>query len=181
MSFGFPQEIPVIEKVIDDLCRRVILIAAASNDGANGYTKWPASHDSVICMHAAYWSGEAYGRNAATRGRNHSNLSIMGCNIEAGDSCVSGTSCATVVAAGMASCVIDLFRLHRNRYIASRKNAEEKIERCIGRLKRTTGMEAAFLGMAVPHNGNFNNIAPWAKMRPNDGVEEFLESIIDNV
>ncbi|KAJ3549806.1 hypothetical protein NM208_g304 [Fusarium decemcellulare] len=124
MSFGFGTRDPVLEKAIDHaISKKVLIFAAASNDGKNrpDGVAWPASKMGVFCVHSADGLGNPSPFTPSPR----ENMKIMvlgecvlsawprrllkGSNL--GDhKYMSGTSCATPIAAGIAAVVLDYAR-----------------------------------------------------------------------
>ena len=98
--------------------RPVLFFAAASNDGKNAGTTFPATHRDVTCMYAAKGGG------AFVRDMNPDmlwddvNFSALGMYVDAphrgsSNQRMSGTSVATPVAAGIAALVLEFVRQRR--------------------------------------------------------------------
>ncbi|KLU85492.1 hypothetical protein MAPG_04515 [Magnaporthiopsis poae ATCC 64411] len=121
MAFGFDREFQTLKDAIRSRTDRVLFFAAASNDGKNRTDQiaWPARHPDVICVHSADGHG-----NPSTFSPDHKdNMRIMtlGEGIRSawppgllansnadkkGEVAMSGTSCATAVAVGIAALIL---------------------------------------------------------------------------
>src|SRR5882757_4296225 len=114
MSFGFPRLVGVIDKALTEAYnKRVLMFASASNAGGNAGLTYPARSPLVIEIYATDGIGDRYPRNLTPR-RRCKNFATLGVavkswwpeNLGKGFArCVSGTSTATVVAAGIAAIV----------------------------------------------------------------------------
>ncbi|KAM0710560.1 hypothetical protein Q7P35_002231 [Cladosporium inversicolor] len=114
LSFGFKSEVPIIRRAIDQAAIRdpkpCLIFAAASNFGGNEDVQWPASHEKVICVHAADGLGNKYHRNV-TPEQPSKEFATLGCDVEAFTGpgqlgIASGTSVASPVAAGIAALIL---------------------------------------------------------------------------
>ncbi|KLU87728.1 hypothetical protein MAPG_06721 [Magnaporthiopsis poae ATCC 64411] len=129
MAFGFGEKIPdlscEIKKASDN---GILFFAAASNDGRNlpGGVAWPARDPDVVCVHSA--DGHGFPSRFTPRPLDNMRLMTLGEGVvsawppalmpkgsipsvdESGGVAMSGTSCATVVAAGIAAVVMDYAR-----------------------------------------------------------------------
>lgn len=153
MSFAMSNKdkvsIYVIAKAIEAVKYKVLMFAAASNDGQNEGRKFPARHPDVFCIHAANGKGIASDFNPL--GHFGANFSTLGEFIEA-PHCgkdtrrVSGTSVATPVAAGIAALVLEFTR-------QPPVPGQDEI-RDVEKLKSKTGMRSVFLKM-------FDRNEPW--------------------
>ncbi|SPO04606.1 uncharacterized protein DNG_07291 [Cephalotrichum gorgonifer] len=121
MSFGFGTESIVLSEAIDHAAyKKVLMFAAASNDGKNrpGGVAWPASKTGVFCIHSADGYGNASSFTPSPR--DNKRIMVLGECVKsawpeklkaAGDhKLMSGTSCAAPIAAGIAAVVLDYAR-----------------------------------------------------------------------
>ncbi|CAK7237597.1 hypothetical protein SBRCBS47491_010035 [Sporothrix bragantina] len=123
LSLGFKTGIPSIQRALDDAIKMngVLVFAAASNDGANSGTAYPAKLSSVFCI----YSTDSYGNpslfNPSPTALNGDAFGIIGENVlgawpsspasrAVGDSLqrMSGSSIATPIAAALVACVLGL-------------------------------------------------------------------------
>jgi hypothetical protein len=116
MSFGFPGRVKTIADALRNaVAKRVVMFAAASNDGGNESEAWPARDPDVISIYAADGYGNGYGRNPTPPDHGEA-FSILGVEVrghrpQQTDQVPStGTSVATVIAAGVASSVVAYMR-----------------------------------------------------------------------
>ncbi|KAH8698202.1 hypothetical protein GQ44DRAFT_832238 [Phaeosphaeriaceae sp. PMI808] len=118
MSFGFGEKHELLAEAIQHAAsNQVVMFAAASNDGKNrpDGVAWPARDVNVICVH----SGDGHGTPSTFTPDPQDIMRIMvlgECVTSAwpqklqsahGHKLMSGTSCATPIAAGIAALVLD--------------------------------------------------------------------------
>ena len=163
MSFGFPGRVAGyldLEQAIRDAEHAKILVfAAASNDGGNRKRAYPARDDKVICVHSSDGQGNP-SDFSPTPIQNQDNFSTLGeavrsswpvglCDLEKNTEAMiykSGTSFATPIAAATAAFLL----------VYARQNlspAEASL------LKRTAGMKAV-LNLISESRKGYNYIAP---------------------
>ncbi|KAL8364577.1 hypothetical protein RB595_003728 [Gaeumannomyces hyphopodioides] len=121
MAFGFDREFQKLKGVIRNRADRVLFFAAASNDGKNRTDQiaWPARHSDVICVHSADGLGNPSSFNPGHR--DNMRIMTLGEGIRSAwptallensnadkkrEVAMSGTSCATAVAAGIAALIL---------------------------------------------------------------------------
>ncbi|CAN8101795.1 unnamed protein product [Discula destructiva] len=109
ISFGFHDNVDreLYGEIQAALDSKILIFAAASNDGGNGSRAYPASHDGVFCIHSATSEGNKASFNPTPRAMGD-NFSVVGNEIESawlGNSmkCQSGTSFAIPVAVAVAA------------------------------------------------------------------------------
>lgn len=151
MSFGFStRNIPGyddIEIAIKEAhSKDVLLLAAASNGGANHDRTWPARDDHVLCIHSTDSKGNR-SKFSPTAVHDNVNFATVGEAIESawpfqlcgpGEKFVkykSGTSFATPIAAGIAIFLLQYARLYLG-------------DTHLARLKRHSGMKSVLRKMA---------------------------------
>lgn len=121
VSLGFTRGVPCIQSELESaIDTGVLVFAAASNDGANSGPAYPARHSRVFCT----YSTDGYGNKSPFNPPPENSSSADGFSIVGQDICgalpsnlshngandkfqrLSGTSCATPVAAVVAACVL---------------------------------------------------------------------------
>lgn len=166
MSFGFaaPQGAPERRDSIRMAIRHaaaqgVGLFAAASNDGKNrpDEVAWPARELEVICVHSFDGDGNP---SAFTPGAgNVQTVGVLGEAVRSawperlssprpGQRYMSGTSCATPIAAGIAAVVLD--------YARAFLTDEDWLE-----LRRVGGLRRVFDKMTHFRTRGYSYIRPW--------------------
>jgi hypothetical protein len=166
MSFGFEHPVDVIDEAIrfaDD--KKVIMLAAASNQGGNSNIAWPARLPQVICIHATDSLGNRCDFTP-TESRRGDNFAVLGQAVksswpphlgQAGEIRKSGTSTATPIAAGIAAIVLEYVKLALPSldHELSRKDAA-----ILSKLRSSAGMCTVFRRMAR-NRGGYDYIVPW--------------------
>lgn len=156
----------------------MLIFAASGNFGANEKTSWPARQRSVIPIYASDGDGNPYRKNPKPQ-PDRSRFSTLGVAVKvmshlnsSRKELRSGTSIATVVAAGLASSMLHFMRMQKWNYLDMPPSIDDVVpqhhgesrEQGYDRLMKTmltpTGMEAVFRLMAEERNG-YNYIAPW--------------------
>ncbi|RSM08858.1 hypothetical protein CDV31_007997 [Fusarium ambrosium] len=146
-----------IRKPIEDAERQgIIILAAASNDGANLPRAFPARMDRVLAIHATDGHGNPSGFNPSPLDRDV-NFSTLGAHIPspllgAPRFLDAGTSFSTAIAAGMAANILTLVENVRD---------ESKGDDTQWYLaNRMVGMKAIFKGFSVVRDG-YDYLSPW--------------------
>ena len=165
MSFGIREDHELMSTAISNaLNRRILLFAAASNDGANLFRAFPAQLPSVFCIHSTDGNGNPSSFNP-TASETDVNFSLLGehvsshwpAGMDGHDQPVnvmSGTSVATPIAAGLAASVLAFVR-QQDQHIAVES------ERLGPWLKRDNSMEAVFKSMVKRRRGQgYDYITP---------------------
>jgi subtilisin family serine protease len=191
MSFGFKDEVPVIRDSINRAATRApqpcLLFAAASNFAVNEDVQWPASHDRVICVHAADGLGNKHPRNV-TQEQPWKEFATLGCDVEAfvgpGQQAIkSGTSVASPVAAGLAALILGEVLMNKTEYLTwlsgdcaqQAKVYNEKLYR----LRTREGMSNVLMSLSISRD-NYNCLRPWKLLHKNYGHKCLrVEKIID--
>ncbi|KAF4625406.1 hypothetical protein G7Y89_g12760 [Cudoniella acicularis] len=187
MSFGFERSVDIIDKAIrfaDD--RKVIMLAAASNQGGNSTIAWPARLPQVICIHATDSFGNRCdftptespgGDNFATLGQ-----AVKSCwppHLGQGDETrKSGTSTATPIAAGIAALVLQYVK------IALPSLGHEHVNREVGtfsKLRSSAGMSTVFRRMANRKRGGYDYLVPWDFLNPKYQESTVCDIILDDL
>lgn len=167
MSFGFDEPVPIIEDAINLADReKIVMLAAASNNGGNDDIAWPARLDKVICIH----STDSYGNPSdftPTECSYSDNFGILGQAVKSSwpphlkqgtEIRKSGSSIATPIAVGIAAIVLDFLR----HILSARAHRLPESDAVLFRKVRTTaGMSCIFRLMATKRRG-YDYIAPWS-------------------
>jgi subtilisin family serine protease len=123
MSFGIREFDEGMMKAIQNArTNRILMFAAASNDGANHGRAFPAKDSGVFCIHSSDANGRPSGFNPIAE-EDDVNFCFLGENVEShwpvgigGHNedmrVMSGTSVATPIAAGAAASLLSLVRQH---------------------------------------------------------------------
>lgn len=167
MSFGYANEVEVIENAIGEAARRnVAMFAAASNYGDNQQESWPARHPQVMCIHAADGMGNKYRRNPTPRMGND-NFSVLGVEVSGRwrdntDKRKSGTSVATPIAAGIATIFIEFMRSMKTEYLEldERRFSDAEYDYYVRRLTNYSKMRALFDAMTGEVRDGYCPIKP---------------------
>lgn len=199
MSFGFPEAPPEIEKAIMYARNHnVLLLAAASNCGANNAVTWPANDESVISIYATSGDGNRYLRNPTPGpGRNFATLgsSVHGMwppDEEDVPKWVhkSGTSTATPMAAGIAGLILQVMEFRKDAYLASQKTRHrnmthitETYRRKLTKLRTRRGMSAVFQLMVGDEGkrDNYDYVAPWRLFKKEDTDHYMIQQVLNAI
>jgi hypothetical protein len=144
--------------------KNVIMFAAASNVGGQDEVSWPAKSEHVICLHASDGMGNKSSFTPDLR-KHTDNFSIIGMKVLSSSPShlqngpqvrMSGTSCATPVAAGIAANVLEIAGL----YLSRQKDLSSEDETCWQDLRSRSGMCEVFRLMSRDRDG-YDYIRPW--------------------
>jgi hypothetical protein len=116
ISMSFAVNLPVtdekrieIKNIIDKNGKKVIMFAAARNDGYNKLVAFPASHRDVICIRATTWLGHL-AKTSPPPDEESGNFATLGEDVRSAwldtEECKSGTSFATPIAVAYYACVL---------------------------------------------------------------------------
>ncbi|KAK9422906.1 putative Peptidase S8/S53 domain-containing protein [Seiridium unicorne] len=123
MSFGFPDEVPVISKTITEvqLHHQILFFAAASNSGENREEMFSANHDSVISIRETNSKGAFSDTNPPVDPYGPAVFGTLGKNVRSawlrnpdGDLPKSVSSVATAIAVGITAMVLDFAGIGSN-------------------------------------------------------------------
>jgi hypothetical protein len=157
MSFRIREYHELMSTAIsNELNKRTLLFAAASNDGANLGRAFPAQYPSVFCIHSTDGKGNPFNFNP-TASETDVNFSLLGehasshwpAGINGHNQTVniiSGTSVATPIAAGLAASILFFVR-HQDQHI------DVESERLRLWLKRDNSMGAVFKNIVRRRRG----------------------------
>lgn len=199
MSFGFPEAPPDIEEAIMYARNHnVLLLAAASNYGANKAVTWPANDERVMSIYATTGHGNRYHRNP-TPGSGQ-NFATLGCSVLAlwppDEEDVpkwahrSGTSTATPIAAGIAGLIMQVMETRKDAYLASQRmrgadmtRTTDKYQRQLDKLRTRSGMSAVFRLMVADEGmrDGYDYIAPWRLFKKEDTDHFMTQRILDAI
>ena len=173
MSFGFEER----HKAIGDAIRHAafrgrLMFAAASNEGRNRGIVWPARETSVMCVH----SGDGNGTRSSFTPSSQDGMKIMALgeciksaspphlNLPDDEGYMSGTSCATPIAAGIAAIILDYARGFLE---------DEKWED----LRQTTSMRRMFEKIKDENLADYWWIRHWELFHPKRSTEWIQDQI----
>jgi subtilisin family serine protease len=173
MSCGFTESSERIQRAIDHAsAEKVLIVAAAGNDGATGGWCWPARENSVLGMTAAHGGGDKYGRNPTPR-LDRQSFSILGCAVpgyrRAAESQTavkvagSGTSHATAVATAVAAITMQILRDCKQQIVEQSETGIDSYNRTERSLRTRAGMGAVFHQMvgANQERDGYQFVQPW--------------------
>jgi subtilisin family serine protease len=165
ISFGFQEIVAEINTAISEATKeRVLIFAAASNDGSNEVVAWPARKREVLCIHAADGKGNKASFTPGLR-NNVENITIPGINVQSvwpphlqqGSRIrKTGTSCATPIGAGVAAIILDIASI----YLTTKRDTSPENDEIWRSLRSADGMLWALRRMSVPRDG-YDYIVPW--------------------
>jgi hypothetical protein len=180
MSFGFVIKSKAISEAIKYAHdHRVLLFAAAGNNGSTEKVRYPARDPNILCIHAATGFGNMYNGNP-TRKDNTSNFALLGVALEGFIPQVpvkvrrSGTSQATAVAAGVAALIIQIMRDSKGEVRRMGWTAQ-RYESALSQLKELEGMRRVFERMSTQRN-EYEVVAPWSLLDGMGAVERSMLS-----
>jgi len=174
MSFGYRDEVTVIENALKKAdANNVLLIAAASNVGGNTALaqRWPSTRDNVMSIYAAEGKGSPYADNPPhrTNAYNFATLGVMVPVWSAPDKTgasqqtwCTGTSYATPIASAIAASVLELIRYKTTDYINKsykHQRSRDKINIALRAASRASGMCKIFKLMAEK-KGDYDYVQP---------------------
>jgi subtilisin family serine protease len=174
MSLGWKEDNDrQLRDAIDHAKRNnVLLFAASSNDGVRGGMAYPARADEVIAIDAATGHGKSSGFNPP-RDTDKTRFTVLGEAVrstypkdlesdELGWKRMSGTSCATPIAAGIAGLILEFARQRPLCYDSS-------IE---AHLKTVVGMRQVFKQLLSKPVEGFNHLDPTWLLRCTEEFED---------
>ncbi|RSL40082.1 hypothetical protein CEP53_013603 [Fusarium sp. AF-6] len=171
MSFRIPKT-PEIKKIIKEAENSgVIFFVAASNNGVHAGRSFPATLDTVLCIHATDGRGNTGSMNPDPESHrdNFSTLGVAIPSVWENGVYLSGTSYATPVAASMAAVILGFIKAA----VAAGKMPKESIEEVFDR----QGMKNILLAMTMLRDG-YNCIVPWREFWPlGSGHDVLIASI----
>lgn len=189
MSFGFDYQVAKIQDAMSVADRsKVIMLAAASNNGGNKSLTWPAREPTVFKIYATDGYGNSYERNPTQR-RHDDNFAILGSCVKgwwkSGEKVFrSGTSTATPIAAGIATLTILFLRQHWATYAERRIHPDEDLEELCQRISTYSGMRRIFRRMVDPDTGERDGycyLQPWLLFDKHLSKETICETIISEL
>jgi subtilisin family serine protease len=178
MSFGIYSEDIDFEDVQDAIgsaySAGIVMFAAASNNGPINGVTYPANQSQVICIGATDGSGNKSKftpgpyptvKNFATLGEGvrsawPKKLSEDG---KSTTKVMSGTSCATPIAAGVTAMVIDYLKQQPN-------GIDENLETLLPKLRSKVVIEAILLVLCSKAATGFNVISPWIRFNQGNRI-----------
>jgi hypothetical protein len=199
MAFGCSDRVPAIEEAISRAYQKnILMLSAASNDGANNQVTWPARDDRVLCIYASTGIGNKYSRNPTPR-KSKSNLATLGTAVlglwpnQSTHVRRSGTSTATVICAAIAATVMAIMRRSEDDYIAAFSLINRKQSR-IDRQRRDYKAKLQVIGRAsnmsdilqlMVKDGivrdEYSYVAPWNIFNDNKSTISIIEAILEAI
>ena len=176
ISFGFAVDVPAIANAIENAyVQGIIILASASNEGANERIAFPARLKNVFCIGAADGKGYDAGFNPPYVGMEK--YSALGDSVSGADvqktkptssqhstiSRRSGTSTATPIAAGIAANFLEYTR----QFLKPGKGPENS-----ARIKKLF-LEMSKATVTLP----YRFLVPWSLFKPNLDPSQTRESI----
>ena len=125
MSFGLEKDHDgMTEAILQAASKRIIMFAAASNNGGNQDVTFPARRDEVICIYSTDGQGNSSGCNpTGPKGSNGYHFATLGAAVKSAwprhlpgghtSKRMTGTSFSTPIAAAVAACILEFARMHR--------------------------------------------------------------------
>lgn len=194
MSFGFPKRVKAIDKALSAAEQRgVVMLAAASNCGANDRRSWPARDDRVLCIYATTGIGNKYPRNP-TPVPHRDNFAVLGTSVEAlwprqaALARRSGTSTATALCAAIVATVIAVLRSAEGKYVATRRihmpahkadprgEYRDKLEA----LGKASNMANVLRRMVELRDG-YQYITPWTVFSSEGSLTSIIDGILEAI
>jgi subtilisin family serine protease len=173
MSFSIPKT-PAVKRIIREAEKDgVIVFVAASNNGANTARSFPATLDTVLCIHANDGKGNKGSMNPEPE-PNRDNLSTLGVAVPSvweNGVYLSGTSYATPVAAAITAVILCFVEAAVTANQMPNESKEEAFDR--------EGMKGILLSMSVLRDG-YNCIVPWREFLPPGAGQDVLIASIRN-
>ena len=168
MSFGFPYLQLDIQKALDDaISKKVLLFAAAANDGANEHIAYPANQPSVFAIFSTDGFGNPSDFNPVFRDDGFS-FATLGENVLSNHlnntkKTLSGTSIATPIAAATAALVLEFVR-------QKPLNGQSSVVRAeLLETVRLTAMQKILMGMSKDMHHGYRYLKPWELLKMDCG------------
>jgi hypothetical protein len=172
MSFGFEPNIASIEDAINRHSQRVVMFAAAANDGANSdVIAFPARLDNVICIKAGNGDGALSDFSQKNRRDAGDNFFTLGeeavslwpsqrlpNGVQLMQKRASGTSVATPIAAAIAALVLEFTRQIEG------KTGPQLLQQCAKDIAQSPRdrIKRIFRGLSETNeNSNGRYVVPW--------------------
>jgi Subtilase family len=181
MSFGLRGPVDEVRAVIEAYCHKKIMFAAASNNGGNFGRAYPADDLNVICMHSTDGEGNK-SKFSPSPQEDRPNFSILGESVESSwppgvegcqqpVRCMSGTSVATPIAAGVAATVLAFARHHE----------QKGDERLVKLLNSPRCMVAILRLMVECKRDKYDYITPWWLFKPYSSSSDVYRNICETI
>ena len=176
LSLGLEQRYPAVESAVDCAVENgVLVLAAASNNGALTDRVRPARRTDVLCIHASDGLGNAGDMNPTPKKAAH-NFSTLGVAVPSmwGGKQVwkSGTSFSTPIAAGFAATILQFVEAVDYTWSIPFRDI----------IYKKRGMEAIFASISDHRNGyDLVNLARLWENRTDEEVARALENILEEL
>ena len=160
MSFGLERDHDdMTEAILQAHSKRIIMFAAASNNGGNQDVTFPARMNEVICIYSTDGKGNASDCNPTEVKDSGYHFATLGEAVRSawpkhlqGSQTykrMTGTSFSTPIAAAVAACILEFARMH-------------KIDNDLYKLLRSCqGMQLIFANHLADKRGKLHYIHPW--------------------
>lgn len=187
MSFGYPEEQPVIGDAIHMslvLQSKLLFFAAAANEGSNEADMFPANDDNVISIRGS--DSEGWLRSSSTLhdetcfmtlGRDVPCAALSSGEDSGGYAYKSGTSVATPIAAGIAAIILGFARVSESDLKRRLGNAQEAK---LTRLGTRAGMTSMLRLISSESSHRCRFLAPKAKFTGISVDDNQRQHVIEN-